>query len=243
MAKSSDLLVFWHLGLGDAIACRAIIGHYSQHFRRIWIGSKPHNVSNLKGLFLDNDAVRVVRLASANPDRVQRRLQAIAKTFGVSTLGLGTFGENFLEPPYLWNFDENFFIQSGVSFSKRVEGTSFPRNLDLEQSLEKELALGNEGFYFVHEDPARGFLIDKERLPKNLRQVRSDSLGYRFPITAWIGIILRAKELHVIESSFAALIETINPPGLKVAHRYARAMVVKKPQMEWTYQTNWVIEK
>lgn len=237
------LLVLWHLGLGDAIACRPIIKARADRCRTVWIGAKSHNLESVRALFVDSPSVRVFSLGKRNPDCAQRTLRHIAGLLHIPTLGLGIYGEAFLEPPYLWNFDENFYIQSGVPFSQRVEGDNFPRNLDLERELEYELKIGDEPFYFLHEDSKRGLLIDKERLPRDLIAVRSDRLGYRFPIGAWVGVLLRAKELHVIESSFAALIESLNPDGKKVAHRYARALVLNKPQMEWTYQNEWIIER
>lgn len=239
---SDNLLVVWHLGLGDAIACRAILKQASTRYRTVWVGAKSHNLDSVRGLFADIPGVRVLNLGHSKPDLAQRIMQKTAAALNIPLLSLGIFGEGFLDSSSSHNFDESFYAQGGVSFSERVEGVSFPRDLDLERELEQELALGEDPFCFVHEDLSRGFVIEKCRLPENLRQVRSEDLKYRFPITAWVGVIMRAREIHVIESSFAALAESIDPPGKKVAHRYARSLVLRKPELEWTYQTKWRVE-
>lgn len=239
----SRLIIFWNLGLGDAIACRPIVKRYTGEFKSITLGAKAKNIASVQALFADLPSVNVVSLGESKPELMQKRLKRFASVVGIPTLSLGEYGEGFLEPPYPFNFDENFYVQAGVPFTERVEAHEFPRDIASERELEATIRIEDEDFCFVHEDPARGLVLDKGRLPRGIQQVHSNDYINQFPITAWVGVLMRAKELHVIESSFSALIESINPPGRKVAHRYARPLVLEKPEMEWTYQTEWTIER
>lgn len=242
LKKRNSLFVTWHLGLGDVIACRGIVKFNAGRYRRVWLGAKPHNLASTKLLFSDLPNVRVISLGSKYPERNQVLLSKIFSSLGASVLRLGYYGDDYLVPPFEVNFDENFYTQAKVSFEGRVEGTSFPRALELERQLEHELGDLSQPYIFIHDDPRRNLVIDQDRILSPLRQIRSDLLGNRFPISAWTGVIMRASELHVIESSFAALIESLDPPGKKVAHRYARQLVLDRPEMQWTYQTEWAVE-
>jgi hypothetical protein len=79
-------------------------------------------------------------------------------------------------------------------------------------------------FAFVHDDADRGFVIPQKRLPKKLNIVRPEP-GATENIFAYWGLLEQAQELHMIDSSFAILADSL--PDLKAKkmqiHLYTRA--------------------
>ena len=62
-----------------------------------------------------------------------------------------------------------------------------------------------------------------------------------FNLVDYTKIIENAKEIHVIESSFAAYIESLPLDIPLYAHRYSRGHALNDFRHEFTYKKPWVI--
>jgi hypothetical protein len=160
---------------------------------------------------------------------------------GYEILRLGYTGENFFESPNM-RLDENFYSQAGVELAERWRPLDLDRNLDKELELYNLLVPKNSPYIFLHEDRTRGFNIDLELLPEGVAIVRPDTtLASKFTIFDYLTIIENASEIHCIESSFCALIESMQYDIPKYAHRYARPEAKADYRHEFTYRSKWEI--
>ena len=92
----------------------------------------------------------------------------------------------------------------------------------------------------MHEDASRDFTIDRNLIGTDLPIVTPDSES-SFLLTNYAAVIENATEVHCIESSFSALVESLNPQGKKFAHRYARPEAKNDYRYEYTYKSEWSV--
>jgi len=77
-----------------------------------------------------------------------------------------------------------------------------------------------EGAAFLHDDAERGFAIEKFlRYPVVFQRVRK---GEAESLLGYAQAIEQAPEVHVIDSAFVHLAESLHPRGALFLHRYAR---------------------
>ena len=87
----------------------------------------------------------------------------------------------------------------------------------IQQAIKKKLFYklvgNNQPYVFVHDDKDRNFLIDTKNINPNLQIIRNDNKELIFNF----GYILeRAKEIHIMESSFRQIIEVLNTKNKKL---------------------------
>ena len=105
-----------------------------------------------------------------------------------------------------WHCTVNFYKQFGLPYDYRFSKTFWKRNLKREKKLLKKLTGNKKKFIFVHDDINRGLKIDTSQLAKKFKIIRNNNDNFIFDY----GLILEnAKELHLIESSFRQLCETL----------------------------------
>lgn len=76
-------------------------------------------------------------------------------------------------------------------------------------------------YIFIHDDPKRGFNIDRNKLPKGV--FFSPGSNRIKSILSFRDAILGARELHVIDGPFFLLADTFDLPGKNFLHRYPRS--------------------
>ena len=94
----------------------------------------------------------------------------------------------------------------------------------------------------MHDDSTRGFKLRESSLPKNIRVVKPiPELASKYTIFDYLKVIENAKEIHCMESSFAAMIESFQIKVPKFAHRYARPEAKTNVVFEFTYKSQWTV--
>jgi hypothetical protein len=156
------------------------------------------------------------------------------------SINLGIFGEKFYENPTI-RYDHKFYQQAGVSFDLRWSNFRFPRNSYLEDQLYGYLVGPKTDYIFLHEDKIRGYTIDRSQIPDDCAIVEPDQFAPYGNFFNYTKILEGAREIHCIESSFAALIESLDVRTPKYAHRYARPEAKSSYFHEFTYRSNWNI--
>jgi hypothetical protein len=73
---------------------------------------------------------------------------------------------------------------------------------------------------FLHDDPARGFVIHK--LINRLEAFQPEFSDWSQSILRYVGLILEADEIHVIDSAFFHLVNTFIPRAKLFLHQYPR---------------------
>jgi hypothetical protein len=121
------------------------------------------------------------------------------------------------------NFEENFYKQNNIDFENKWSKFHLDRDIDRENTLYDKFKI-NEDYIFLHDDKSRGFIIDSDKIPSNIRIIRPDNneYGYSDNIFDYIKIIENAKSVHCIESSFLHIIDIMNLNKDIFLHSYSR---------------------
>ena len=115
------------------------------------------------------------------------------------------------------------------------------RDIEKEKYLYQLLGCDKKDYIFLHEDVSRNFIIDRKKIPENISIIEPNMNMKEFNLVDYTKIIENAKEIHVIESSFAAYIESLPLDIPLYAHRYSRGHALNDFRHEFTYKKPWVI--
>jgi hypothetical protein len=228
-----------HQGLGDHIICNAIYREYSKKYSRVFITIKQNYKRELLSMFEDVSNISFLVMPNRRSWTTTRIIQLFARLLRIRVLGLGSYGDNFF-PPNI-RFDNNFYDQACLPFDLRWSSFKVNRNKEKENYLYYLLGCDKGDYIFLHEDISRNFVIDRNKVPKNLNIIEPSMNTSEFNLVDYSRVIEDAKEIHVIESSFSAYIESL-PIDIPVyAHRYSREHALKDFRHEFTYKKPWVI--
>ena len=126
---------------------------------------------------------------------------------------------------YITPSDMMFYKQFGVDFNKRWTDFYIERDSKKEKELFDKFNIKDNEYIFLHEGGSNNdCFIDRTKIKSNLKVV-SPEKGLTENIFDYCYIIEHAAEIHVIESSFLFLIDSILTNGKLYAHRYARSLV------------------
>jgi len=121
------------------------------------------------------------------------------------------------------SLEEQFYAIAGVDISKKWDSFFVQRDFAREQALFEKTAIRGD-YAFLHEDVERKFLINRKKIDKDLAIYIPDR-ALTENVFDYCAIIEKAKEIHVIDSSFMFLIDYVayDAPNQKLyVHRYAR---------------------
>jgi hypothetical protein len=131
-------------------------------------------------------------------------------------IGFEKMGQFFHEN----SFDEAFYKIANLPFNIRYDKFFIQREEIIENKVYNELNPNNEQYIFVHDDSDRGFSIDSSKHRQDLKVIKNDK---RFNIFEMLKIYENAEEIHFMESSISALINSLvlTKPKLFL-HKYVR---------------------
>jgi hypothetical protein len=232
-----------HFGLGDSIICNSIYRHFAKKFSIVLLPVFRDYVPSVRRMLMDLPNIILLpynRFFAQDILKVHKKFFENAK---IQVLNLGTNEKGFREKGRRENirFDEGFFQQAGVEFENRWNNFNYTRIIEKERALFDELGCQDGNYQFVHEDLLRKFVIDRKYLNPNLRIVCPTLDLKNVSIFDYRQVFENATEIHCIESSFAALIESLDVSVPKFAHRYARPEARNDFQHEFTYKSRWKI--
>jgi hypothetical protein len=236
---ASGLYIAPHQGLGDHILCSGLYRYLAKDYDLCVIPVIKRNYRAVKDLLKDVKNIQLVKFGEWFPTFEPHR--DILKKLGFSSLNLGGFGVPN-DIPSNFRFDEWFYSQANVPFVERWNSFYYERDEDKEEELFNLFALQDCSYAFVHEDATRNYLIDSSMIKAGLKIIKSDgNLAKKYTPFNYLKIIEGAKEIHCIESSFCAFIESLENETPKFAHRYARPEAKSDRRQEFTYKHNWTI--
>jgi hypothetical protein len=233
----SSVILYHHLGLGDHFICHGIVREYAKRYARIAIFAKSQNIVSVRFMFRDLKNVCVIE-----GDDVFARGFIFLNKFKiwiwrydeVKKIGF----EDLKRDPSL-PFEKEFYQMAGVPFEKKWDSFHIDRDKSREDALFVKAGL-KAPYAFVHDDRARNYGIDDKRIPAGLSPFRPKK-EYTPNIIDYCGVIEKAQEIHVIDSSFMFLIDCLqyeNPDQKLYVHRYARVNI------EWSLpilKKKWII--
>lgn len=207
------IFVAWHLGLGDAIACAAIVAKIAQSGEEVTIPCYVRNEVSVKSFFANYPNVKI-DLVHDNTNKYY----SFDKS--VTSILLGHYNLDIPQLPDE-DFVQWFYRQAGMDISEKEKYCPIK---EASKSFPYERT-NKEDLIFIHSDIIRGFEIS---LPEYLR---GDNTGYRYTkpicinsesILRYSGHLTQSSEIHCIDSSFLHLAEALNVKGKKFYHKYAR---------------------
>lgn len=211
--------VIHHLGLGDQLMLNGMVRHLSENEDVAVIVIDPHKES-VEFMYRDNPRVKVVSVSDTSPKSVFEAAQAT----GYSILPLATYS---LDPefwklvchnngdskmgnvnPRITNWCHSVYNQAGVNIDYMRSKFKVERDEQREQEFFDKLGLVKGEYVYVHDDPSRG--RDLEKFLKYSNVFNPNDYYSEYPnIFDYIKVIENAKEVHVMHSSHAWLIELL----------------------------------
>ena len=196
----NDLWVFNHLGMGDEIICNGLIRELCKTNEKVIKFTQPQYVRQVRFMYRDLQNLTII---PAHYGEANQKIQEInpERLIIIGDRGAGNVADGML-------FDEWFYSCAGIDFEKRWDSFNVKRDIEFYY---------DGPFIFMHDDSR--FRMKKPE--SDLRIIHAhDLLSENIFDYSWF--IENAQEVHVIESAFLFLADSLSPRGKLFAHRYAR---------------------
>lgn len=212
----SSILLYHHLGLGDHIMCHGIVREYCKKYDKVTIFSKPHNYPSVSFMYRDLKNLTIIQGDDTFAEDFI--LSNTSKYNEVKRIGFQNLDRN-TGAPLEWQF----YQLASVPFEKKWFSFFVDRDLEKEHAL-YNLVAPKKDYAFVHEDTERHYIINRKKIGRDCAIITPNK-EVTENIFDYCTIIEKAKEVHVIDSSFMFLIDCLdyeNPDQKLFIHRYAR---------------------
>lgn len=209
------IYILQHLGLGDYFNCNALIRFfykkYSKEFEIHLFVTKKY-FKTVRDIFSDLKKLKLKKIyentskLSHNQivDLVKRKIKN--RKFKLILVGYDYYTKNKKYINKKYTLDELFYKQFNIPYYYRFKNSYWKRNKSKENSLYKKI-IKKKRFAFIHDDPSRGFIIDKNNIDSGLEVIKNNN---KINILNYAKIIEKATEIHVMESSIRCMLESLN---------------------------------
>lgn len=218
---SENAVFLGHLGLGDHIFQQAIVNKMCEKYKKVICFAKHHNFKSVEHLAsANNERIEVVSVSG--DDGALQYIEKLDDTY--DQIRIGCYSDTWGGWPRSGKtFDEFFYQQAREAAGVQVEheeqwNITIPEGDSDSSDKIFDTLHPKEPFIFLHDDPARGFSIDRRRIKTDLKIVRP--IIKAPTIFDYVKLIKHASEIHCIDSSFAAMIDRMGSEF--TCHRYVR---------------------
>lgn len=193
------LFLRWHLGLGDAIICNGLVRALAKKHEHIVLPAKLEKVLSTFWMFSDLQNVTILPIEGDSDMNEAAR--------GYTMLGLGLWSKRGLVD---WkNWDRQFYEDAGVPFDERWTGFHVPECQVIEPPIIP--------YAFIHQEVKRGMAIHQMPTMTIYEPPKPPHIFWN------LEAIRRATEIHVVNSCFLSLVESVPTTANRlVLHNYAR---------------------
>ncbi len=216
------IIIHQHLGLGDMILCNGLVRYFIElrsNVSKFLLFCKRRHLESIKFMYRDQKKIKLIPI-SDNPKNENKNVKNYLKKINYNYEFI-KIGHEFYNHTNNLNKDQNnpwpcdiiFYKQFNIPFEYRYKKSFWLRNFKKEKKLYTNLVGKNKNFIFVHDDPSRGFKIDTSKFNKKNLIIKND---YKYSIFDYCMILENAKELHLMESSFRQIVETLNIKSKKL---------------------------
>jgi hypothetical protein len=202
--------VFCSGSLGDTLVISGAILLLARRYGKLRYAVLPAYERSVRDLFIFYPEIEVLTV------KVEEVPAIVAETAAEDLILLNTPGAHLLPP----RFEEEswatwMYRQAGISFEERWKSCPVRS-----AAWAVEQVPWPPGVGFLHDDPERGFRIEKfPKYPVVFQRVKK---GEAASILSYAEAIEDAPEVHLIDSAFVHLTESLRPRGRLFLHRYAR---------------------
>lgn len=223
----NSIYIYHHLGLGDHIICNGLVRHFAEQYDRVFLFTKPVNVKNVLRMYEDNAQIKII----AMDDFEIRSFIEISPDNNYLIIGHDRFFQIMNSSENIKTFDEIFYDMAEIPPIYKWDKFYFKRDLEKERNAYYNILQLRDGenFIFIHESQERPVI---KEIPRGIRQIRPDNK--ELSIYDFLYTIEKAKEVHVMNSSFMNLIDCIQlrNEGL-FYHEYSRPNINAALKMNW----------
>jgi hypothetical protein len=218
-----------HYGFGDYVICYGMIRELAKKHDKVMLFAIPHrsflHIDNICRLY---DSIPNVFILTDDPLNYE----------DVLYIGWDKFAEH-IKTDSQTPFPKFFYDQVGISINLMWDNFYFKRDLDKEKEIYYKLGLKDgEEYIFLHDDPVRGFVINKKYIPdmRIIHLVEHEDIS----ILDILYVVEKAKEVHTFTTGLVPFIDQMNiwHSSLNL-HRYIRPLPYDQPIL----RLNWNIIK
>jgi hypothetical protein len=223
----ADIVIHHHLGLGDHIDCNGMVRYFADLYEDdvIHTFAKEQYFDMIEWMYRDEEQIKVHKIQGNEYAGVYNFMKE--NDFSSEDLYIVGHGNYPTNPSPDKNCWEYFYEQLGIDLDIKQDFFYVEPDDDEEKRVFDKLNPTGEDYVFVHDDPARGFSIDIEN---NLKIIRNDISENIFNFAK---IIEKAKEIHLMESSFKSMVEHYPTKGKLFFHDF-REHPLGKHEKDWT---------
>lgn len=214
----SSIILLHYLAMGDSLVCHGLIREHCKNYGRVEIFAHKKYYTSVSFMFRDLPNLKIIK-----GDEAFAKMFIFLNTFRFGETKydeVKLVGFPHLDPNSGEQFERQFYRLAGVDFAKKWDNFHVERDRNREEDLFRRIDPTGD-YIFLHDDPR--FRIDRGRVA--LLPVVSPAQGLTNNIFDWCLLIERAREVHVIDSSFMFLIDLlpyVNKSQELFIHRYAR---------------------
>jgi hypothetical protein len=231
---SKELCIHHHLGLGDHFDCNGMVRYMLKNFdlSKVYVFSKSNYFNMIEYMYRDEDRIEVVKIDKNRNEDEQVKLFLEGRKDPISFLRIGfenyPSGREGVDNKNCWEY---FYDQVKIPHNVRTDYFYVKRDEKEELKLLQELNPKGKPYIFVHDDPERGYNVDKNKLPENFHIIRNDNTKNIFYFTK---VLEDAKEIHCMESSFKSLIDFYSQTADLYYHDFRGQPLGNRTNREWT---------
>lgn len=209
-------MLYHPLGLGDHLACDGLVREQCKRYDRVGLFCFPNNEPSVSFMYRDLPNLKLHIIRSHKEAARFSFWNRFTSTRYDTILPIGSF-----DPESGIKYERQFYNSAGVPLEAMWGSFFVKRDATREQALAQKIHASGS-YIFLHDD-AR-FPVDPTKIPQGLPVLQPD-LKLTSNIFDYCGLLEKAKEIHVVDSSFMFLVDLLpytSPHQRLVVHRYAR---------------------
>jgi hypothetical protein len=186
-----------HLGLGDHIICNGLVREIYKNDPFVKLYCKKQNAESVSFMYRDLTFLKIIEI-DCDEDVIEEK----------NLLRIGFDRILFYINSEKITWDESFYRQISIDFSKRWSSFYVERDPIRENSLFKKLNPEKEKFALIHSKGSDAIdRINRKLIDKDLKQIEIKKI-YTNNIFDYCLLIEKAEEIHCIDSAFKHLIDS-----------------------------------
>ena len=227
MTLMNSLYLCTHYGFGDYVICYGLVKELAKKHDNVILFARPHR----SNLHIDN----IKRLYSSI-ENVQICLDEPALYSNVLYLGWEELAKARRRNRNV-SFPKFFYDQVNVPLNLMWDNFYFKRDKrrEFEVYYDRLGLKDNEEYIFLHDDPIRGFLINKKYINIDFRVIHLVELE-DVSILDTLYLVEKSKEVHAITTGLVSFIDQMNIKHDNLnLHRYVRPGLSDQPilKLKW----------
>lgn len=221
--QQKELCIYHHLGIGDIIDCNGMVRSFANMglFEKVNVFIKSQHIEMIEYMYRDNPRICVVPISAGHldPNEAKNVVDFVKEDPTRALMIIGhQFYDESLEKLKNINCWEQFYMLAKLQLSVRWDNFYLQEDKELQKKLYDKLNPSDEPYIFIHDDPSRGYEVDKTKVNSdNLKIITNDISENMFH---FVDIIKKAREIHCMESSFKSLVELIGSPAKMYFHNF-----------------------